>query len=452
MEGLRSLPETLNIIGVRGIVGGVARNPVSGTLRGLHYATAMTTNLFNPGMNRLSLDNGPVGPVIDRPSMNVADFEVELDRLIKPARARGNLKLLIDGEFFDALHQAIKTTREPITMQVYIFDNDDVAVKVADELKEASFRVPVRVIFDDLGTEQACNVRSKSLPRGYEGPADILAYLKKDSRIDALPLRNIFLTSTHTKIITINRTRAFIGGMNIGREYEYDWHDLMADVRGPVVGLLQAEVDRSFRQTHFGGDLTHLLSRGAIPGKNRKYRDLSTPPGSYDIRVIHTRAFRPNIEKAVHLAIRSAQRRIWIENPYFSDDSIVRALIEARARGVDVRVVLPLRSDTKIMGANNVATAAALLRYGVRVYSYPRKHHLKASLFDDWAFIGSANFDHLSLHLNEEVNIAYSDPAAIREIENRLFLKDFKISKLLKPDGVKPGLTEALAETLADSL
>lgn len=451
-SGLRSLPETLNIIGVRGIVGGVARNPVSGTLRGMHYCAAMASNLLSPGMSKLNASTEPPGPVIDRPGMDVAKFEAELDRKLKPARAKGTVKLLIDAEFFTALSEAVSSATDPITMQVYIFDNDDVAVKVADELKAASKRVPVRVIFDDLGTQQACLVTSPTQPRGYQPPGDILAYLKQDSNIDALPLRNIFLTSTHTKIITIDLKRAFIGGMNIGREYRYDWHDMMADVRGPIVGLLQAEVNRSFRQTHFGGDLTHILSRGAIPGKNKKYAHLPDIPGSYDIRVIHTRAFKPHINSAIHMAIKSAQRRIWIENPYFADDAIVRALIGARERGVDVRVVIPFMSDQKLMGANNLATAEVLLKHGVRIYAYPHKHHLKAALFDDWAFIGSANFDHLSLRLNEEVNIAYSHPAAVKELQTRLFQTDFRVSKELPANSIKIGVKEALAEMLADSL
>jgi cardiolipin synthase len=451
-EGLRSLPETLNIVGVRGIIGGVARNPISGSLRCMHQVTTLTTNLLDPGMSKLNGNSGPPAPLSRHPGMDVAAFEAELDRKLKPARARGTVKLLIDAEFFHTLSDALRTARDPVDMQMYIFDNDDVAVGIADQLKETSRRVPVRVLFDDLGTQQACRIRPGTLPRNYQGPEDILAYLKKDSNVDARRLRNIFLTSTHTKIITIGTHRAFIGGMNIGREYKHEWHDMMADVRGPVVGLLKAEVDRSFRQTNIAGDLSHIVSQGAIPGRDDKYTNIAEPPGAYDIRVLHTRAFKPHIESAFHLAIRSAQRRIWIENPYFADDRIVRELLAARDRGVDVRVVVPFISDQKIMGANNVATAAVLLRHGVKVYVYPRKHHLKAALFDNWAFIGSANLDHLSLRLNEEVNIAYSERSAVREIENRLFLKDFRVSRELKPNSIKTDLKTSLAEFVADSL
>ncbi|HYF34974.1 MAG TPA: phospholipase D-like domain-containing protein, partial [Prosthecobacter sp.] len=249
-EGLRSLPETLNIVGVRGIVGGIARNPVSGSLRCMHQVASLTASLLDPGMQSLNGTSATPPPLSNRPGMNIATFEAELDRKLKPARARGTVKLLIDAEFFTTLSEALRTAQDPVDMQMYIFDNDDVALNVAAQLKDVSRRVPVRVLFDDLGTQQACRIQSPTLPKDYKPPADIVVYLRQNSNIRVERLHNIFLTSTHTKIVTIGSKRAFIGGMNIGREYRYDWHDMMAEVRGPVVGLLQAEVDRSFRQTH----------------------------------------------------------------------------------------------------------------------------------------------------------------------------------------------------------
>lgn len=454
-EGVFTIPETLQVVGVRGLVTGVARNPFSAAIRGANHVTATAVSLFNPGMNKIGGRDAPPPPVaINRPGMDIAKFEAELDRKLNPARSRGTIKLLINGpSFYSTLTQALRTTAEPVDVQVYIFDNDDVALKVADDLKAASKRVPVRVIFDDLGTQQASHVDPPSgVPDGFEPPNDILAYLKQDSKIDARRLNNVFLTSTHTKIITIGRSRAFTGGMNIGREYYHDWHDMMVEVRGPAVGMLQAELDHAMAETRLGGDLVRLFSRGPHPGRNRKYAGIPDIPGSFDIRLIHTRAFRPQIERAVHMAIRRAQRRIWIENPYFADNGIIRALYDARDRGVDVRVILPLRSDEKVMAASNLATADALLQNGIRVYSYPRPLHLKTALFDDWAFLGSANYDHLSLHLNEEVNLAYSHPQAIRELESQLFEKDFRDSKELKPGSVKPTAKHMLAKAAANHL
>ena len=104
------------------------------------------------------------------------------------------------------------------------------------------------------------------------------------------------------------------------------------------------------------------------------------------------------------------------------------------------------------MGASNRATAAVLLKHGIRVYTYPGVHHVKAALFDGWALTGSANLDHLSLRLNDELNIAYSHPRAVRELESRLFQKDFRISTEESVDTLKPDVRNAAAEILADHL
>lgn len=450
LEGIRSLPETLNVVGVRGILGGVVKTPVSATLRCLHQIAGTVTTVIGPNMERINGRTDPA-PLSGHRGMDIAAFEAELDRKIKPIRTRGTARILIDGsQFFPVLIRAIREAREPINAQVYIFDNDDVAVAMADELKAASHRVPVRVLFDDLGTQQAAHVAPQSrLPAGFTPPADILTYLQEGSAIDVRRLHNVFLTSVHTKIIMIGKARAFTGGMNFGREYRHDWHDMMIELRGPIVGVLQNEFERAWAHTDVAGDVRHWFKRVS---SDQAAASIPAPRGAFDIRVLHTRPFDANIEKALHLAMQRAQRRIWIEDPYFADDGLIRELIDARDRGVDVRVILPNKSDAKIMGASNKVTASVLLRHGVRVFTYPRTHHVKAALFDDWALTGSANFDHLSLRVNEEVDIAFSDPQAVREFETRLFLQDFRVSKEMKAGSLKPDLKDAMAEMLADHL
>lgn len=450
LEGIRSLPETLNVVGVRGILGGMVKTPVSATLRCLHQVAGTVTTALGPNMERINGRTTPA-PLSGHRGMDIGAFEAELDRKIRPIKTRGAARFLIDGpQFFPVLTRAIREAREPINAQIYIFDNDDVAVAMADELKAASHRVPVRVLFDDLGTQQAAYVDPQSkVPAGFTPPDDIFTYLQQGSAIDVRRLHNVFLTSVHTKIITIGTSRAFTGGMNFGREYRYDWHDLMIELRGPIVGVLQNEFERAWAHTDVAGDVRHWFKRVS---SNHGAAAIPAPRNAFDIRILHTRPFDANIEKALHLAMQRAQRRIWIEDPYFADDRLIRALIDARDRGVDVRVILPNKSDARIMGGSNKVTASVLLRHGIRVFTYPRTHHVKAALFDDWALTGSANFDHLSLRVNEEVDIAFSHPPAVRELETRLFLQDFKICKEMKDGSVKPGLKDTMAEMLADHL
>ncbi|RBP45011.1 phosphatidylserine/phosphatidylglycerophosphate/cardiolipin synthase-like enzyme [Roseimicrobium gellanilyticum] len=452
--GVKRTMQTIHVAGVKGLGTSIVRYPVSGSIRAAQQGTTLVGSWLNPGMGGLAKGNHRehLPPAGTHVGMDVAVFETLLDRQIKPQRATGKVSLLIDGpEYFSRLGQLFREARDPVDVQLYIFDRDDFAVQMADALKQTSQHAPVRVLYDDLGSLQAGYTAPETPPPAeFEPPEDIARYLKKDSSIRVRKLHNVALTSTHTKIITFSASLAHIGGMNIGREYLSEWHDLMAEVQGPVVELLQAEVDHSWKRASPVGDWQHLW-----PFRRNDHRSrVSAPPsveGTYDIRVFRTKPFDYEIQEAIHLAIDNARQRVWIENPYFTDDTIVRKLIEARRRGVDVRIVLPIDANAKVLSKNNEATAAVMFAHGIRIFVYPRMTHVKAGLFDDWAFIGSANYDRLSLRVNDEVNIAYSHPAAVRELEQRLFLKDFRTSKERRSPPPTDGV-DHLAETAADAL
>ncbi len=143
------------------------------------------------------------------------------------------------------------------------------------------------------------------------------------------------------------------------------------------------------------------------------------------------------------LALRGARRRIWIESPYFASDEIAAAVASAAQRGVDVRLILPSTS--------NLATAYFLIHAGVKVFRYPKMAHTKAMICDGWACVGSANLDLLSMRLNRELNIAFTDPATVMKLEKSLFLPDF-----VRPRRIGIQETEApancFAEAVADQL
>lgn len=454
--GVQRTIQTIHVAGVKGMGTSAVRYPVSGTVRAAQQGSTLVGAWLHPGMGGLAKANrAQLPPAGTQKGMDVAAFEALLDRQLQPRRAPGKVSLLIDGpEYFSRLTQLFREAREPVDVQLYIFDRDDFAVQMADELKQTSQRVPVRVLYDDLGSLQAGYTDPKApSPAGFKPPADIAHYLREDSSIRVRKLPNVFLTSTHTKIITFGPSLAHLGGMNIGKEYLSEWHDMMAEVQGPVVALLQAEVDHSWKRASLLGDWQHLLPSGGSDGGDSSSTSASIPPekGAYDIRVFRTKPFDFEIQKAIHLAIDNARQRVWIENAYFTDDTIVRKLIAARERGVDVRIVLPIDSNAKVLSENNEATAAVMFAHGIRIFVYPRMTHVKAGLFDDWAFIGSANYDRLSLRVNDELNIAYSDPAAVHELEQRLFLKDFRASKERNSPPATDGL-DHLAETAADAM
>jgi len=390
----------------------------------------------------------PIPPVADRPPMDLAAWEDELDRRVDSPRYAGRMRLLIDGEaFFTRFVQAVQEARESVDIRIYIFDRDAYALRIADLLKSRSRDIRVRVLLDELGSIGA-GADASAAPHPYAGgagarPASIAGYLREGSAVDVRALPNTFLTSDHTKVLLIDGDRAFAGGMNIGYQYRYAWHDLMVEVEGPIVARLAHDFDEAFRRA------------GVVPlteaGRARPLPPAATAPWTSAVRPLYTRPADPQILRAQLAAIRAAHREILVEQAYVADDEIVAALVTARRRGVDVRVILPTRGDSGFMNSANLIATRAFLRNGVRVYAYPGMTHVKAALYDGWAVVGSANFDKLSLRVNGETCLATSDPGFVGTLRRDLFERDLARAKEITtaPDA---GWTTYIADFVADQL
>jgi cardiolipin synthase len=376
-------------------------------------------------------------------------FEKLLDRKHFPRAESGSLKWLVDGPgFFPELDRQIATARQSIDCQIFIFDNDDIGVRYAEALKRRSNEANVRVLFDDLGSSFAYTAAPKTPgPPGFTPPPDMRDVLKTGSKVRARRILNPWLVADHTKLLVFDRHTAILGGMNIGREYYSEWHDLMVRVEGPVVASLSREFRRAWRKAGPAGDFA-LIHRPSIFRRPKPVAD------GIPLRVLRTDPAegRHEILNASLLAIRGARKRIWIENPYFANDDLVIAVAAAARRGVDVRVILPGRSDSAIMDTANLETARQLIDAGAKVFRYPRMTHMKVMVCDDWASVGSANLDTLSMRINRELNLAFSHPAAVRELEKTVFLPDFKRSRQLRRAETAPTATSGLIEAVADQL
>ena len=234
--------------------------------------------------------------------------------------------------------------------------------------------------------------------------------------------------------------------MNLGREYYSEWHDLMVKVEGPVVASLSREFNGAWRKAGPWGDL-------ALFRKPAFLRRPAPVDGGVPLRLLRTDAARgqTHVLGATLLAIRAARQRVWIENPYFAHDDIVQAVVAAARRGVDVRVILPARGDSTIMDAGNLGTARAVIEAGGKVFRYPRMTHMKVMIADGWGCIGSANLDILSMRINRELNLAFSDPAVVRDLEAQVFLPDFRASKRIRLEETSSPVAP-LAEAIADQL
>ena len=216
----------LNSLVIRSLVVTAVKNPVTLVCRGFWHighsgAAAISTAPDAP-------QEAPP-PLAAGPPMDLAAWERELDGLVSARRHTGCVDLLIDGDkFFPAFIGSVANARRSVDVQVFIFDTDDYAVKIANLLKQRSAEVKVKVLMDDMGSLFAGQAQPESpIPSGFQRPASIESYLKSGSRVQVRASANPWLTVDHRKCIIIDGRQAYVGGMNIGRDYRYAWHDMM---------------------------------------------------------------------------------------------------------------------------------------------------------------------------------------------------------------------------------
>jgi len=401
---------------------GIVFRPVSSLYR-LLFVTSDTVAETVAPTSLHEFPTEPVPPISWRPGMDLEKWEAGLDELTGRESSRGTMRFLVDGqEFFTRFIDAVTRAESSISLRTYIFDNDDYAVRIGELLKRRSNEgVDVRILLDGLGTIVSTIEKQATLPENYRGPSSVHRFLERDSEINVRQAVNPWLTGDHVKTAIIDEKLAFTGGMNIAREYRYDWHDLMTELRGPIVDILKYEFEKAWAHAGLFGDLGYAAVRlGPEP-------DNADDVG-YPVRALFTRAGDHEIFRAQREAIRNARKYIFVENAYFTDDAMLYELARARRRGVDVRVIMPLVTDRGPITRNNALAANAMLENGIRVYIYPGMSHIKAAVFDGWACIGSANWDRWSFRINKELNIATSHPEAVAELERLVFEADLSNS------------------------
>lgn len=413
-------------------VGSVALKTGGATVRRASYTVAMP------------LPRGPAPPLSYSESMDLGAWERELDRILGKRASTGNIRFLIDGdEYFPRLRASIAGAQTRAHVRTYIFDNDDVAVDIADMLRERSRDIEVRVLLDGVGTLLGTQVHPESLPTEFLPPLSMTRYLEDGSRVQVRTHSNPLMTGDHVKSTIIDGERAFVGGMNIGREYRHEWHDMMMEVTGEVVADIQRDADKAWAKAGILGDFGQFLQ--TIKPRKKK----STSEG-YSVRVLYTLPHDSQIYRAQLAAIRRAKSYIFIENAYFSDDIILHELVRARLRGVDVRVIIPTEGNHPMMNLSNGVAINTMIEHDIRVYRYPGMSHVKAAVFDGWACVGSANFDAMSLRINREMNLATSDPSTVGDLLVRVFYRDFAAStEISRPTRVD--WRHSLAEIIADA-
>jgi cardiolipin synthase len=235
----------------------------------------------------------------------------------------------------------------------------------------------------------------------------------------AIPLIDIRSTGRdHRKILVVDGRVGFVGGYNIGTLYADSWRDTHVRVTGPAVWELQNSfID--FWNRHRGS----RSRRPELPDSGTSFWD----PSIHAARNEPSRMIYP--VRALYLeAIDRASHRIWITQGYFiPDQEIKHGLLAAAARGVDVRVILPERSNHVLADLVAHSFFAELLEGGVRLFHYRDVMvHAKTMTVDGhWATIGTANIDRLSLQGNYEINLEIIAPEQA-ELMEEIFRTDLE--------------------------
>jgi cardiolipin synthase A/B len=437
----------LNSLVIRSFIVSTLKNPVTMINRGLWHIGTSGAAALNEGSTG---DTGPPPPLYTGPGMDLKAWEKQLDKLVAERRYRGQVEFYIDGDqFFPALIKSVENAVRSVDVLVYIFGSDDYAVTIANVLKERSSSVRVRVLMDAMGSLFGGGTMPppSTVPPGFKHPGDIKSYLTAGSRVRVRASANPWLTSDHRKCIIIDGRQAYVGGMNIGWQYRYEWHDLMVRLTGPVVGRLEKDYEEAWAHASIFGDFAYAWAKLF----DRTHPRQNKIDDGIEIRPLRTATWHMEIYRAQLEAIRRAKGYIYIENAYFSDDSFLRELIYARRRGVDVRVVLPAENDSGVMQTSNLIMANEMVRHGIRVYAYPGMTHVKAAIYDGWACLGSANMDKMSLRVSQELDVAFSDPATVNLLKQGLFEADFKRAREIKEPAPMNWL-DSFVKAFADQL
>jgi cardiolipin synthase len=323
--------------------------------------------------------------------------------------------------FYSALEQEVKAARTSLYVEFFIWRADACGLWLLELLVEAARRgVKVRVMVDNMG--------SIGLPRSYFQP--LVEAGGKFSWFNTRSLlwnRWTFNLRNHRKLQVIDGQIAFVGGMNLGREYRGEdpklgeWSDLQLRVQGAVARKLQSvfEEDWYFATDEDLRDSTRPVSSSNVTGQ--LVQIIEDGPDSDRF---------PTMMSVVSL-LNAARDRIWFTAGYFfPQEPLLSALTLCAARGVDVRILVPVKTEHPYIVKGARSYYEELLSSRVRIFEFAcGTHHAKSILMDDrWLSVGSANLDIRSMRLNFELNLILHSPALAVQLEE-IFLADFQKSK-----------------------
>lgn len=357
-----------------------------------------------------------------------------------------NLQILNNGdEFFPVMLDEVRRAEMSITMEAYIYWAGQIGMKFAEALSErARAGVRVKILLDAIGSSDIGDEIIKML----ESAGCQIAWYN--------PIRWYTLGRinhrTHRKSLIIDGRVAFTGGAGIADEWlgnaedEHHWRDIQIRLEGPAVTPLQT----GFAQNWL--ECTRELVSGPL------YYPVHERAGELSVLTIMSSPVTgaSNARTLYYLSITSARRSIYIANPYFvPDPAALDTLIDAKKRGVDVRVMVSSdKNENWLSRRNAVRLYGRLLEAGVMIMEYePTLLHHKTMVVDGlWATIGTSNFDSRSFAHNEENNVCFYNRPLAEELDE-IFARDMlRCKRITLEDWRRRGLFWKIQEVIASFL
>lgn len=389
--------------------------------------------LFEPAPDATSEKLDPLEKQLIALALNNSESPVSTGNLVRVLRN--------GRDCFDALEAAIRTARQHVHFEYYLMNDDGTGRRFRDLLAtKAREGVRVRLLVDAVGSISLGDAFFAPI---VEAGGEVAVFNPlRLARLRPLNFRN------HRKIVVVDGQVAFTGGINVGDEYlglgpHGAWRDTHLRIEGPGALALQQL---------FLEDWQYATGRSFAA--DALFDAPSDPHGSTLVQVVGSAPGQPwpSIPQLLLVAIAGATRRITISTPYFvPDEATFSALTTAALRGVDVHILLPRRSDSRLVLAAGRSYYDELIRAGVRIYEYlPGFLHAKTVVIDGTcAFVGSANFDQRSFRLNLEVVALLFGNEVARELDAQ-FDQDLTLAREVRAeDRAHQSRWEALWESFA---
>jgi cardiolipin synthase len=333
--------------------------------------------------------------------------------------ANSKIEVLSTGiSTFEALFKAIENAKDHIHIEFFIFDDDVIANKLREILvQKAKEGIRVRMIYDYWGSFHLSKKFLKSLKEAGVYVRPFLPFRWRISRSSKINYRN------HRKLVVVDGKIGFTGGLNVADRYIYGnklgiWRDTFISIEGAAVQGLQLLFMIDW----------YFVDRKLIEGA--KY---FPEPEKYDENIVQIVNSGPDtdweaIMQGIASAIMTATKYVYVHSPYFMPTEVIATCLQMAAlSGVDVRLMIPKRSDSKLSDAGSSSFLGQALEAGVRVFLYKEGFlHSKAIVIDDFiSIVGSCNMDERSFVQNFEANVfVYESKTALQLKE--LFVKDIE--------------------------